>query len=147
MMGLMLLFATSLTCPVMNAATAAGALGAEVQATMTRSEKNLSYTCQFTRAGSELTIEIGTLTTPGQFARFADSACLGGRDVVPLKAIGNETIACSLGTNHQVVEKAVGRVRNQTFVVRFSTTDSAADTKSIRSKNTALAELVAGNLF
>ncbi len=146
MMGLMLL-ATSLTCPVMNAATAAGALGGEVQATMTRSEKSAGYTCQFTRAGSELTIEVGTLTAPDQFTRFAESACHGGRDIMPLKAIGNEAIACSLGTSHQVVEKAVGRVRNQSFVLRLSTADDAGNAKSIRSKNTALAELVAGNLF
>jgi len=52
-----------------------------------------------------------------------------------------------MGSNHQIVEKAVGRVRSQTFVVRFSTMDEAANPKSIRSKNTALAELVAGNLF
>jgi hypothetical protein len=147
MMGLALLFAASLTCPVMNAATAGGALGGQVQATLTRSERNSGYTCQFTRAGAELTIEIGTLTTPDQFARFAETACQGGRDVVPLKAIGNETVACSLGTSHQIVEKAVGRVRNQTFILRIGTTDEAANTKSIRSKNTALAELVAGNLF
>src|SRR5208337_4326196 len=147
MMPLVLLLAAPLTCPVMNAATAGGALGGEVQATMARSEKNSGYTCLFTRAGSELTIEIGTLTAPDQFARFAETACQGGREVVPLKAIGNETIACSSGTNHQIVEKAVGRVRNQTFVVRFSTTDEAANSKSIRGKNAALAELVAGNLF
>jgi hypothetical protein len=147
MMGLLLLFAASQTCPVMNAATAAGALGGEVQATMTRSDKDASYTCRFTRAGSELTIEIGTLATPGQFARFADNACQGGRDIAPLKAIGNQTIVCSLGMNHEVVEKAVGRVRNQTFIIRFGAADNAADTKSVRSKTTALAELVAGNLF
>ncbi|MGA7415976.1 MAG: hypothetical protein WBW33_36225 [Bryobacteraceae bacterium] len=147
MMGMVLLLAGSVGCPVMNAATAGGALGGEVQATMTRSEKNSGYTCQFTRAGSELTIEIGVLTTPDQFAHFAETACQGGRDTAPLKAIGNEAIACSLGTNHQIVEKAVGRVRNQTFVLRFTTTDEAANAKSIRSKNTALAELVAGNLF
>ena len=146
-MGLMFLLAATVGCPVMNAATAGGALGGEVQATITRSEKGSGYTCQFTRAGSELTIEIGALSTPDQFSHFAESACQGGRNVAPLKAIGNESIACSSGTNHQVVEKAVGRVRNQTFVLRFSTTDEAANPKSIRSKNTALAELVAGNLF
>lgn len=147
MMGLALLFAAAVGCPVMNAATASGALGGEVQVTVTRSEKNSGYSCQFTRAGSELTIEIGTLSSPDRFARFAETACQGGRDVVPLKAIGNESVACSLGTNHQVVEKAVGRVRNQTLVLRFTATDEAANTKSIRSVNTALAELVAGNLF
>jgi hypothetical protein len=148
MMHLMLLFAAgSVSCPVMNTATAGGALGGEVQATMTRTEKNASYTCQFTRPEYELTIEVGTLTAPDQFARFADGACQGGREVAPLKAIGNEAIACSLGKGSQIVEKAVARVRNQKFVIRFSTTDNGADSKVIRAKTTALAEQVAGYLF
>lgn len=146
MMPLMLLFAVSVSCPVLNAATASGALGGEVQVAVTRSEKTAGYTCQFTRPEYELTIEVGSLTAPNQFARFADGACQGGREAAPLKAIGNEAIACSLGNGSQIVEKAVGRVRNQTFVIRLSTTNST-DAKSIRGKTTVLAEQVAGNLF
>jgi hypothetical protein len=145
-MHLLLLFAASLSCPVLNAATARGALG-EVQATVVGSEKNPGYSCQFTALDSELSIEVGTLAAPSQFAHFAESACQGGRDVTPLRAIGNEAMACSFVAGHQVVEKAVGRVRNQTFVIRLSVTNDAANTKSIRSKTTALAEQVAGNLF
>jgi hypothetical protein len=147
MMHLLFLFAASLSCPVLNAATAGGALGGDVQTTVSRSEKNPGYTCQFTRADSELTIEISTLTAPDQFARFADHACQGGREVTPLKAIGNEAVSCSVGRGAQIVEKAVGRVRNQIFVIRMSTADNAADAKSIRSKTTTLAEQVAGYLF
>lgn len=148
MMPLMFLFAAaSVGCPVMNTATAGGALGGEVQATVARAEKNPSYTCQFKRAEYELTIEVSTLSAADQFARFANGACQGGREVAPLKAIGNESIACSLGKGGQIVEKAVGRVRNQTFVIRFSATNNAADTKSIRSKTIELAEQVAGYLF
>ena len=147
MMGLLLFAAASLSCPVMNAATAGGALGGEVQATMTHAEKGTGYACQFKRTGYDLTIEIGTLETPGQFAHFAETACQGGRDTAPLKAIGNEAITCALGTKGEIVEKAVGRVRNQTFIVRFSTTAAGADPKIIRSKNADLAELVASNLF
>lgn len=148
-MPLMFLFAaaSSVSCPVMNAATAGGALGGEVQVTVTRVEKSPAFTCQFTRAGYELTIEVSTLAAPDQFARFADHTCQGGREVVPLRAIGNEAIACSLGMRSQIVEKAIVRVRNQVFVIRMSATDKAADTKSIRSKTTELAEEVAGYLF
>ena len=148
-MPLMFLFAAALpvSCPVMNAATAGGALGGEAQVTVTRAEKSPDFTCRFTRAESDLTIEVSTLAAPDQFAPFADHACQGGREVVPLKAIGNEAIACSLGKGSQVVEMAVGRVRNQTFVIRFSTTDSGADSKVIRGKTAALAEQVAGYLF
>jgi|HubBroStandDraft_5_1064220.scaffolds.fasta_scaffold333855_2 hypothetical protein len=149
MIPAMFLFAAALSvgCPVMNRATAGGALGGEVQVAVTRSEKSPAFTCQFTRAEYELTIEVSTLAAPDQFARFADHTCQGGREVVPLRAIGNEAIACSLGTGGQIVEKAVVRVRNQTFIIRMSATDKAADTKSIRSKTTELAEEVAGYLF
>ncbi len=131
----------------MNAATAGGALGGEVQATMTHADKGPGYTCEFKRTAYTLTIEIGTLETAGQFAHFAEVACQGGRDLAPLKAIGNEAIACALGMKGEIVEKAVGRVRNQTFIVRYSTTAAGADPKVIRSKNTDLTELVASNMF
>ena len=149
MMPLMFLFAAALSvgCPVMNSATAGGALGGEVQVTVIRAGRSQNFTCQFTRAEYELTIEVSTLAAPDQFAPFADHSCQGGREVVPLRAIGNEAIACSLGKGSQIVEKAVGRVRNQTFVIRMSTTDSGADSKVIRGKTTALAEQVAGYLF
>jgi hypothetical protein len=147
MMPALFLFAASVTCPVMNAATAGGALGGEVLTTVTHAEKNSGFTCQFTRAQYQLTIEVSPLAAPDQFSRFADHGCQGGREVAALKAIGNEATACSLGKGGQIVEKALGRVRNQTFVIRLSTTDSAADAKSIRAKTTALAEQVAGYLF
>jgi hypothetical protein len=148
MIPAMFLFAAaSVSCPVMNVATAGGALGGEVQVTVNRAEKSPNYTCQFSRAEYELVIEVNTLAAPDQFAHFADRACQGGHEVVPLRAIGNEAIACSLGTGGQIVEKAVVRVRNQAFVIRMSAADKPADSKVIRSKTAELAEEVAGYLF
>jgi hypothetical protein len=147
MIPAMFLFAASVSCPVMNQATAGGALGGEVQVTVTRAEKSPAFTCQFTRAEYELTIDVSALTALDQFAHFADRACQGGHEVVPLRAIGNEAIACSLGTGGQIVEKAVVRVRNQAFVIRMSAADKPADSKIIRSKTAELAEEVAGYLF
>lgn len=129
---MLLLLAAGLTCPVLNLATARGVLG-EVQLSVSHN------TCRFTSSDSELTIEIGALTEPSQFAHFAESACQGGRDVTALKAIGNEATACTV----QTAETVVGRVRNQTFVIRLT----APNAKSLRTKTTALAEQVAGNLF
>jgi hypothetical protein len=129
---MLLLLAASLTCPVLNLATARGVLG-EVQLSVSHN------TCRFTSSDSELTIEIGTLAAPSQFAHFAETACQGGRDVTLLKAIGNEAVACGVQTS----ETVVGRVRNQTFIIRLA----APNTKSLRNKTTALAEQVAGNLF
>jgi hypothetical protein len=126
---LLLLAAGAVSCPVLNTATARGAVG-EVQLTVNRSEKDSSYACRFAGADAELTIEVSTLENAGQFSHFAGTVCQG----VPLKAIGNEAILCD--------SVVVGRVRKQAFVIRLTTTGKAA-----RSKLPMLAEQVAGNLF
>jgi hypothetical protein len=126
---MLLLLAAALTCPVLNLATARGVLG-EVQLSVSHN------TCRFTSTDSELTIEIGSLTAPSEFAHFAETACQGGRDITPLKAIGNEAVACGVAT-------VAGRVRNQTFIIRLT----GPNTKSLRTKTVAIAEQVAGNLF
>ena len=84
---------------------------------------------------SELVIEVSMLTSPDQFARFADNACQGALDRAALKAIGNEAVACTLDRT----EKIACRVRNQAFLIRL--------TKSSRKVASYIAETVAGNLF
>jgi hypothetical protein len=136
---LLLAAAGVMSCPVLTTATARGAIG-EVQLKVTHSEKNSGYTCEFTGNEIELTVEVSTLPGPGQFSRFADTACQGGRDILQLKAIGNEAVACSSGA----AEKVVGRVRNQAFLIRLNSIGAA---KPSRSAARDLAETVAGNLF
>ena len=97
--------AGAMSCPVLTTATARGAIG-DVQLKMTHSEKDSGYTCQFTGAEIELTIEVSTLPGPGQFARFTDTACQGGRDIIQLKAIGNEAVACTLSGAQKVAGRA-----------------------------------------
>ena len=136
---LLLATAGTMSCPVLTTATARGAIG-EVQLQVTHSEKDSGYICEFTGTHIELTIEVSPLPGPGQFSRFAETACQGGSDIVPLKAIGNEAVACSSGT----AEKVAGRVRNQAFLIRLNSTGAA---KPSRSAARDLAETVAGNLF
>jgi len=132
-MPLLLLLAATLNCSVLATATVGGAFGPVQQQTKA---------CQFTGADFELTVDVSTLPAVSEFSDFAKTACQGGHDVAPLKAIGNEAIACSLGNGNPTVEKVVGRVRNKAFVIRFSGADKGA-----RSKMAGLAEQVAGNLF
>ena len=146
MMNLLLLVAASVTCPALDTATVAGAIG-EVQVAVTRPEKGAGYTCLFTRADYELKLEISELAAADQFRHLVDDSCQGGRDVTPVKAIGNEAVICSLGNDSHIAEKLVSRVRNQAFVIFLNTTDRSADVKSIRAKSRMLAEQVAGNLF
>lgn len=132
----LLLLAATLTCPALDTSTVAGALG-EVQLAVT--EK----TCVFTNADYRLTLELTKLDAPDQFAHYAETACQSGRDIAPIKAIGNEAIVCTLGSAAQTTEKLVSRVRKQAFTLALTTSAK----KSLRDTNRLFAEQVAGNLF
>jgi hypothetical protein len=62
---------------------------------------------------------------------------------VPLKAIGNEALACS--DDH--AELVVGRVRDRAFLVRLGTNDHSTQPSALREKARRVAEQVAGILF
>ena len=129
-----LLLVATISCPVITMPTVRGTMG-DVELKVTHAEKDSGYLCQFIAAGAELGIEVGTLTSSNQFKRFADNACAAGQNIKPLKGVGNEAVACTVGTT----EIIAGRVRNQSFLLRL--------TKSTRETVRDLAEIVAGNLF
>jgi hypothetical protein len=62
---------------------------------------------------------------------------------VPLKAIGNEALACSDDSTDQIV----GRVRDRAFVVRISIGNRSAKPGALSEKARKVAEQVAGILF
>jgi hypothetical protein len=69
----------------------------------------------------------------------------------PLRSIGNEAVVCSIaGQGEQYIERVVGRVRNQAFVVNVSsnTQDDPSMTQGMRhDKAHLVAEQIAGILF
>ncbi|HLY15978.1 MAG TPA: hypothetical protein VKR61_02080 [Bryobacteraceae bacterium] len=120
-------------CPWLNRATAGGVLGGAVRMTVTPTS------CQFVHEGSELLIEVQPASQP-------HAACES--DSEALKAIGNEAVACAYrGKPGWVAEQVVGRVRDQTFLVRISRHDPQAPAKVLREKACDMAEQVAGSLF
>lgn len=124
------------SCPWMNAGTAAGILGGAVEAKVTHDR------CEFERQGGErLSIEVETMTNPRtQFTKYL-SECKS--TPLPLKAIGNETVACN--AKHDGL--AIGRVRDRAFIIRATTNDRSTATEALESKAEAAARHVAGNLF
>ena len=130
-------------CPWLNAATAAGFLGGAVKPNVTPTA------CEFVRQEESsdwvLRIEVETMIAPAEFAsRMAQ--CRAGAE--PLKAIGNEAVACSHSEKKgQIAEQVAGRVRNQAFLVRVATSDRSASAKELREKARKVAEQVAGFLF
>jgi hypothetical protein len=130
-------------CPWLNTATAAGVLGGAVTATVTQT------TCEFVRRDgsveSALRIEVETIAAPSEFASRV-AQC--GSGAVPLKAIGNEAVACPRAEKKgEKAEQVVGRVRNQAFLVWVSTNGRAVTSAAIRQQAYEVAEQIAGFLF
>jgi hypothetical protein len=119
-------------CPWLNAATAAGVLGGDVKSRIN------ADSCLFTHESSQLRIEVQTVSLPYKLN------C--GPNPTPLGAIGNEALSCSLhGNNGRMVEQIVGRVRDQVFFIRLTSSNIARDV--LREKARLIAEQVAGILF
>jgi hypothetical protein len=122
------------SCPWLNAATAAGVLDGEVTL------RKVGHVCIFTAPFSQLGIDVHEIDPPFKLV------C--GPESTPLKAIGNEALACSPAEkNGRLSEQIVGRVRNQAFVIRLTTTNRSIAPSVLRDKVRLIAEQVAGILF
>ncbi len=133
-------------CPWLNAATAEGVLEGPVQTTVAKNGDDA--TCEFSRRDSsgKLRIEVVAMhASRDELAAYQAECSVPG---VPLKAIGNQALACSVDTrNREVAEQVVGRVRRQAFLVRVSSSASGFERQVLREKAEKVAEQVAGNLF
>jgi hypothetical protein len=149
------------SCLWMNEATAAGYIGGNVMSTVTfaikdKTDPNYSNvdkndaTCEFVhRLGSTvmtLRIEVETMAgPPGSFAAYA-ARC--GSHNVPVRAIGNEALACDFeGKKNSISEQVVSRVRGRAFTVRIIASTGSVDRDLLRQKACDVAEQVAGFLF
>jgi len=95
-----------------------------------------------------LEMRIETETMPSPAKDFASYAARCHSAAVPLKAIGNEALACSDdGDAGRLQELVVGRVRDRAFRVRIVTSDRSAQPSALRDKARKVAEQVAGILF
>lgn len=119
-------------CPWLNTATAGGVLGGPVEVSVT------STSCEFSRAGAVLRIEVTAASAP---------AVQCGPGAEELKGIGNQAFACEYkGKPGWSAEQVVGTVRDRAFVVRISTVGRAM-ANSWREKTLKIAAQVAGILF
>jgi len=137
-------------CPWLNRATAQGVLDGKVTRVAIELSKSGDHgRCDFIRAeGSisrQLFIEVETLNRSWDHGSY-DAQCAS--PAVPLKAIGNEAIACTFKEeNADIAEQVAGRVRDQMFLVRLSTTDRTVTAATLREKARKVAEQIAGFLF
>jgi hypothetical protein len=159
-------------CPWLNAATAAGLLGGEVQLVVTPpvdpgkskgagaamySEQlrmdRYDVSCDFSRktdtGARTLSIVVKTMTDPGkEFASFL-ALCTGS--TVAQKGIGNEAVQCVWKDNsHPGYEQVIARARDRAFVLtlhRDAASHPAPDSGELSPEARNVAEQVAGSLF
>ena len=128
----------------MNAATAGGVLGGRVTETVTKNHDDAD--CAFERGGLRLSIEVKTMSDPAK--EFPAYAARCGKHATPLRAIGNEAVACTEGGGKgATVARVVGRVRTRAFVVSLSDGGGGLSPAELGEKARNVAEQVAGNLF
>jgi hypothetical protein len=139
-------------CPWMNEATARGILGGAVTAAATVSASGAGV-CTFSRrqgaAVHQLSISVEIMTDVSkQFPTYLAQCAANGTQ---LRAIGNEAVICTMRSKEELpIERVVGRVREQAFVVSVSSKEHAdpSVTQEMRRHQVNLAaELVAGILF
>ena len=140
-------------CPWMNEATASDLVGAEATGAFVAA-KDAPSVCTFTQAGPNgtrtLQIAMAIATDPhGSYVASIKSNCASAS--VPLQAIGNEAVTCTVDRRKVVVgEKALGRVRDQVFTITLSTSmkgDPILTPAMLKMKIEFAAEQVAGNLY
>jgi hypothetical protein len=109
--------------------------------------------CTFTQAadGVKRTLRITVEVTPDAHMRVGAISQGCGADASPLKAIGNEAIACAADDRKGMMgERVVGRVRDQLFTITIGSSlknDPVLTREALKSSIYTAAEQVAGNLF
>jgi hypothetical protein len=139
-------------CPWLNAATAGGVLGGEVQSSTVAVTPEGDGTCRFVRkqASSTFTLSIDVHTMPLPSNAFAAYLAQCNGTTLPLTGIGNEAFQCvSRGGSGDGEERVIGRVRDRAFILTINANlAKQAQAKAGLSPETRnVAEQVAGALF
>lgn len=139
-------------CPWMNEATASGLLGDEaIGSYKSASVPGQPATCTFTQGtGAAVRMLVIEIDTTDAAARIKSRQKDCSSDVSSLPAIGNEAVVCAADRGSRPGELVVGRVRDQVFTIRLSSSikgDPVLTRESLMKKISAAAEQIAGNLF
>jgi hypothetical protein len=136
-------------CPWLNAATAGGVLGGEVEMNVIALMPQGDATCDFKRTSESLHITVHTMTLPSNAFSAYLAQC--DRRITPLKGIGNEAVQCiSKGSTSKNEEEIIGRVRDRIFVIALKTDlikPTVSTNAEVSHEIRNIAEQVAGALF
>jgi hypothetical protein len=135
-------------CPWMNAATAEGFLGGNVQTAISGVTTDGDATCEYARANSMLRIAVHTMADIKK--EFPSYLAQCGTGALNLRGIGNQAVQC-MSKGEEVI---VSRVRERAFIITIKaawiTTPPTSPTKTrnpISDDSENIAEQVAGSMF
>ena len=140
-------------CPWMNEATASSLLGGNAIGSYSASTADQPAVCTFTQNEVDVTRVLRitvNLAKDDPHAQLMRSEAACGPHRSPLKAIGNEAVACEIDeSNSGRGARVFGRVRDQVFEIVMTTRKGDAILKSdaLRIRINTAAEQVSGNLF
>jgi hypothetical protein len=140
-------------CPWLNEATAGGILGGEAIGAFTQATTGQPAVCLFTSdaQGARRTLRITVEVAADAHMQVTTESQSCGPDAAPLKAIGNEALACAADDRKAGPgERAVGRVRDQVFTITLASSqkgDPMLTRDALKAKIYTAAEQVSGNLF
>lgn len=137
------------SCPWLNSATASGVLGNSVTASVTHPDKSKDdAVCEFTSRTAEpsvLRIEVKTMAN--STADFPAWLAQCGSNSTPVRGIGNQAVSCGREKGPDTSEEIISRIRDRALLVRLTVRNASAPRSALREKASAVAEIVAGNLF
>jgi hypothetical protein len=159
-------------CPWLNAATAAGVLGGDVQMAVTAPVEpapgkgvgtamysdqvrmdRFDVSCDFARkvdSGTD-TLHITVKTMSDQAKEFPTFLALCGGPTVALRGIGNEAVQCVIkNTPGKAEQQVIARVRDRAFVLtitRHAPEPTSASGDALRDDTRNTAEQIAGSIF
>lgn len=140
-------------CPWLNAATARGVLGGDVQMAVSALSVQGDATCEFkSRHNSAVyTLRIAVHTMALSAHDFPLFLAQCGGTTVPLTGIGNEAVQCvAKSSSDSGTEQIIGRVRDRAFVLAVRANSAARPTAAkggLSDDTRNVAEQVAGALF
>jgi hypothetical protein len=145
------------SCPWLDAPTANAALGTTTTGTVTLLDKNQLDTdkigdsiCEFTKQRNplfrQLRIEVRTVADPAQ--EFITYTAHCSSKPSPVKAVGNEALACALeAKSGQVAEQIIGRLRDRIFVVTLWANESWVSHFVLLAKTYSVTDQVSGAMY
>jgi len=145
-------------CSWLNAATAGGFLGGDVQMAVAGQTPAGDATCEFTRSanpGTASMLRIAVHTMADTRKEFPGYLALCGTGAVALKGIGNEAVQCIPKSGSSAGQEIiVGRVRDRAFVITIKAewinhppTSPTKTRNPISDDSENIAEQVAGTMF